>query len=97
MEFIYILTPLIAYLTAGGLEFVINSLRIGKWAFSNIGMGGMPGTHNIITSSIFFAIGLREGFGSSVTALVLMVSVILGVGSLDLRRKIEHHALFISK
>lgn len=97
MEFNYILIPLIAYFTAGTVKFAINSLKSRKWAFSNIGMGGMPSTHNTITSSTFFAIGFGEGFGSPVAAVALMVSVIVGLDSLDLRRKIELHAIFISK
>ena len=61
MEYSYLLTPLLGYLLAGGLKFAINSIKFRRWAFSNIGMGGMPSTHNTIASSTFFSIGLERG------------------------------------
>lgn len=97
MEFIYILSPILGYLLAGSIKFLINSLKYNKLAFSNIGMGGMPSTHNTITASTFFTIGFGNGFQSPITAVAFMVCVIVAIDSLDLRQKIQQHAIFISK
>ena len=97
MDFIYILSPLLGFLVAGGTKFLLNSFKAQKLAFSNIGMGGMPSTHNTITSSTFFTIGFGDGFDSPATAVAFMVCIIVGIDSLDLRQKIQQHAIFISK
>jgi acid phosphatase family membrane protein YuiD len=96
MEVTYLLAPLIGYLTAGSLNFAINTLRVGQWAFGNIGMGGMPSTHNTITSSTFFAIAFGESFFSPIAAVAFMVGIIVAIDSMDLRRKMEKHAILIS-
>ena len=92
----YILAPIVGYFVAGGLKFFLNSLTYRKLAFTNIGMGGMPSTHNCICSSTFFTIGIGEGFSSPVTAIAFTVSIIVAIDSMDLRQKIEDHALIIS-
>ena len=93
----YLFAPIFGYLLAGGIKFALNTLVAGKLAFSNIGLGGMPSTHNAITSSTFFAIGFGEGFNAPATAVALMVCLVVGIDSLDLRRKIEQHAILICK
>ena len=42
MDLSYALTPFLAWLVAGVLKFVVNSLRAGKLAFGLIGYGGLP-------------------------------------------------------
>ena len=96
MELSYLLTPLLGYLLAGGFKFAINSVKLRRWAFSNIGMGGMPSTHNTIASSTFFSIGFGEGFYSPITAVAFAVSFLVCIDSLDLRHKIEEHAKILS-
>ena len=92
----YILAPIIGYLAAGSLKFAINTLKLRKITFATIGMGGMPSTHNTIASTTFFTIGFGEGFTSPVAAVSLMVCIIVAVDSMDLRRKIEQHAILIA-
>ena len=85
----YILAPIVGYFVAGGLKFFLNSLTYRKLAFTNIGMGGMPSTHNCICSSTFFTIGIGEGFSSPVTAVAFTVSIIVAIDSMDLRKKLK--------
>ena len=95
MEISYLFAPFLGYLVAGSIKFGINTMRAKQLAFSNIGMGGMPSTHNTITSTTFFAISFGEGFNSSAAAVALMVCFIVAIDSMDLRKKIESHAALI--
>ena len=96
MENNYILAPIFGYLIAGLTKFLINSIKEKKWAFFKIGLGGMPSTHNTITSSTFFAIGFGEGFYAPSTAVALTLAIIVAIDSLDLRKKLEQHARIIA-
>lgn len=96
MEASYLLAPIIGYFVAGSLKFSINIFKTWKWDFSNIGMGGMPSTHNTITSSTFFTLAFGEGWQSPIVAVALAVCIVVGIDSTDLRRKIESHAKVIS-
>ena len=92
----YLLAPIIGFLAAGSLKFAINTFRFRKLAFSHIGMGGMPSTHNTITSTTFFTIAFGEGLTSPITAVALMVCMVVAIDSIDLRRKMEKHAKLIA-
>ena len=50
ISLIILFTPIVAYLAAGTLKFVINSIYDRSLSLSKIGMGGFPSTHNTITS-----------------------------------------------
>ena len=58
MDLIYVLTPFIAWLVAGTLKFIVNSVRAGKLAFGMIGYGGLPSNHSAIVSSMATVIAL---------------------------------------
>ena len=61
MPYPYLLTPFIAWLVAGLLKFLINSLIAKKAATHLIGYGGLPSNHSTIVCSMVTLIGLREG------------------------------------
>ena len=96
MEIPYILAPIIGYIAAGSIKFALNTLQSKQLAFSKVGMGGMPSTHNTITSSTFFTLALGEGFNSSAAAIAFTICIIVAIDSMDLRRKLETHARLIS-
>lgn len=97
MDFLYLSAPVIGYLGAGTIKFFLNSIKLGRWAFRDIGMGSMPSTHNTITSTTFFVLGFGEGFSSPICGVALALMIIVAVDSLDLRKKIEGHAKVLSK
>ena len=96
MEIAYLTAPVVGYLAAGSLKFAINSLKFRKLAVKEIGMGGIPSTHNTITSTSFFSIAFGEGFMSPVSAVAFTVCIIVAIDSVDLRRKLEDHATLLS-
>ncbi len=97
VDYSYLLTPLLAWLVAGSLKFLINTIRTGQPAFVLIGYGGLPSTHSAIVSSTAALLAFREGihhpaFGVAITVLLI---VILDAGSL--RRQIGHHASALNR
>lgn len=94
---IYLMAPVVAFLTAGILKFIFNSIRLRKLAFSEIGLGNFPSTHNCIVSTTFFSIALTQGFTSPMSALALSLCLIVSIDSLDLRNKIEGHAKLLKE
>ena len=97
MSFSYFISPFVGYLAAGSLKFAVNSLKTKRMAIERIGLGGFPSTHNTITSTTFFTIAFSEGFLSSIASVALMVSIVVAIDSIDLRRKIQGHAIIINK
>ncbi|MCH2240913.1 MAG: divergent PAP2 family protein [Aquabacterium sp.] len=88
----YVLVPLLAYLCAGGLKFLINSLRAGRLATSQVGLGGFPSTHTSIISSGAFTVCLERGWDSAEAALAAAIVLIVVIDAMDLRRRVGRHA-----
>jgi len=97
MDFTYLLTPLIAWLTAGSLKFIINSIRAKRLAFKLIGYGGMPSNHSAIVSSMTVLILLREGIDSASFGVALTLSFIVILDASSLRRQVGKHAEAINR
>lgn len=93
----YAITPLTAWLTAGGLKFVVNSLRARRLAFDLIGYGGMPSNHSAIVSSMAALIGLREGIDNAAFGVALTLALIVMMDANGLRRQVGKHAERINR
>lgn len=88
----YIVAPVAGYLVAGSLKFVVNSIKSGRPAFSAIGLGGFPSTHNTIVATIACLVGLREGVDQPAFGVALALAMIVAIDALDLRRKVGRQA-----
>lgn len=95
MDLPYVVAPIVGYLSAGILKFIVNSLNYKELAFDRIGLGGMPSTHNTITSATFFTVCFVDGVDSPVASVALAISLVVAIDSMDLRQKIAGHALII--
>ena len=85
---VYLLLAICAYVSAGGIKFLLNCFFARTLNFKAIGLGGMPSTHNSITSSMLFYIALSEGMNNSGFGVMLAVALIVAIDSLDTRNKI---------
>ena len=94
---VFFFAPLLGFLSAGILKFLINSFKKKGLAFSQIGLGGFPSTHNTIVSTTYFTISLAKGFDSSESSIALALCLIVSIDSLDLRKKIESQAKVIDE
>jgi len=93
----YVVAPFTAWLLSGSLKFLVNSLRARSPAWKQIGMGRWPSTHAAIVSATAFLVGLREGWDAPVFGVALTVAFIVVIDALDLRRRVERHAVALNR
>lgn len=97
VDFTYALTPFLAWLVAGILKFLINSVRAGKLAFGLIGYGGLPSNHSAIVSSMTALIAFNEGIAHPAFGVALTFAFIVILDANSLRREVGRHAVAINK
>ena len=97
MDYSYLLCPFIAWLTAGGLKFVINSLVAKKLAFGLIGYGGLPSNHSAIVSGMATLIALKEGFNHPAFGVALTLAFIVMLDAASLRKQIGKQAAALNR
>ncbi len=97
MDLSYLLTPFIAWLIAGCLKFLINSIRAKKLAFGLIGYGGLPSNHSAIVSSMATLIALKEGIEYPAFGVAITLAFIVMLDASSLRRQVGKQASAINK
>ncbi|MBB2486784.1 divergent PAP2 family protein [Mitsuaria sp. WAJ17] len=97
MDMAYLVTPFLAWLVAGSLKFLINSIRARRWAFGLIGYGGLPSNHSAIVSSTAALIALREGLGHPAFGVALTLAFVVMMDARSLRRQVGRHAEAINR
>lgn len=93
----YLLMPFIAWLVAGSCKFLINSIRAGELAISQIGYGGMPSNHSAIVCSVATLIALREGLNSGAFGVAVGLAYIVMMDANGLRIKVGLQARAINR
>ncbi len=88
----YLLMPLLAWLVAGSLKFVVNSAVERRLAFDRIGYGGMPSTHSAITGGTVALIALNEGLSHPALGVAATLALIVALDAHGLRRQLGRHA-----
>lgn len=88
MDLSYALVPFAAWLIAGGIKFVINSLKAKQLAFKMIGYGGLPSNHSAIVSSTATLIALREGVDHPAFSVAITLAFIVVLDASSLRRQV---------
>ena len=97
MDFSYALTPFLAWLVAGLLKFIINSIKSRQLAFGLIGYGGLPSNHSAIVSGMVTLIVLKEGIAHPAFGVAVTLAFIVMLDANSLRRQIGKHAAEINK
>jgi acid phosphatase family membrane protein YuiD len=97
MDFTYALTPFLAWLVAGVLKFIINSIKAKQLAFGLIGYGGLPSNHSAIVSSMVALIALKEGIGHPAFGVAITLAFIVVLDANSLRQQVGKHAAVINK
>lgn len=97
MDFSYALTPFLAWLVAGVMKFLINSIKAKQLAFGLIGYGGLPSNHSAIVSSMAALIALKEGIGHPAFGVAVTLAFIVLLDANSLRRQVGKHAVGINK
>ncbi|MGE4687640.1 divergent PAP2 family protein [Yersinia enterocolitica] len=97
MDISYALTPFLAWLVAGVMKFIINSIKARKLAFNLIGYGGLPSNHSAIVTSIATLIAFKEGIDNPAFGVAIALAFIVILDANSLRRQIGKHAVEINK
>ncbi len=97
MDMGYVATPFLAWLIAGSIKFIINSIQAGKLAFNQIGYGGLPSNHSAIVSSTVTLIAFREGLDNPIFGVALTLAFIVFLDATNLRRQIGKQAEAINR
>lgn len=93
----YLITPFLAWLVAGCLKFLINSIKAKQLAFGLIGYGGLPSNHSAIVSSMVALIAFKEGIDTPAFGVALTLAFIVLLDANSLRRAVGKHAVAINK
>ncbi|MDV2469324.1 divergent PAP2 family protein [Acinetobacter chinensis] len=96
-NYIYLITPFIAWLICGLTKFAINCLKERRLAFDLIGYGGMPSNHSAIVSSMASLIAFKEGINSPAFGVALTLAFIVMLDANSLRKQIGEHAVAINQ
>jgi len=97
MEYIYLITPFVAWLVAGIAKFIVNSIRAKQLAFGLIGYGGLPSNHSAIVSSMAMLIALQEGMSHPAFGVAVTLAFIVMMDANSLRRQVGKHAEAINQ
>ena len=93
----YLITPFLAWLVAGCLKFLINSIKAKQLAFGLIGYGGLPSNHSAIVSSMAALIAFKEGINTPAFGVALTLAFIVLLDANSLRQAVGKHAIAINK
>jgi acid phosphatase family membrane protein YuiD len=97
MSFEYLLAPFFAWLVAGSLKFLVNTVRARRLAFDLIGYGGMPSNHMTVAFTVVSLIGFKEGMDSPAFGAALGAAFLFLLDAISLRRQIGQHAERINR
>ena len=97
MDLAYLVTPFVAWLCAGSLKFLINSIKSRQAAFGLIGYGGLPSNHSAIVSSMAALIALREGVSHPAFGVAVALAFIVILDAHSLRRQIGRQAEILNR
>lgn len=86
------------WLTAQTIKIIINSIKEKKFDFRwFVGTGGMPSAHAAGVVSLATAVGLQEGFGSTIFIVSLIVALVIAFDAQGVRRATGKQAEILNK
>lgn len=86
IRYITLVAPFLSWFIAQFLKPFTHYFKTGIWNWSQFSAsGGLPSSHSSVVSSITLAIGLKEGFDSSLFALAFVMSCIVAYDAMNVR------------
>ena len=90
-----------AFIAGGGaqlIKFAVVWFRTGKVDFRHLRMaGGMPSAHSALVTALSVAVGLTDGFDSSVAMIAVGFGLIVLCDAATLRRQAGDHARLLNR
>lgn len=97
MDLSYAVVPFVAWLLAGSIKFLINSIKAGQPAFGLIGYGGLPSNHSAIVSSAAALVAFREGIDHPAFGVAVALAFVVMLDANSLRKQVGRHAEVINR
>ncbi len=92
------LTTLIAWVAAQTIKILINSVKEKRFNFRwLVSTGGMPSAHSAGVMSLATAVGIQEGFDSTVFIATLMFALVIAFDAQGVRRATGQQAEILNK
>ena len=92
------LATLIAWLFAQTIKILINSVKEKRFNFRwLVSTGGMPSAHSAGVMSLATAVGIQEGFDSTVFIATLMFALVIAFDAQGVRRATGQQAEILNK
>lgn len=86
IRYITLVAPFLSWFIAQFLKPFTHYFKTGIWNWGQFSAsGGLPSSHSSVVSSITLAIGLKEGFDSSLFALAFVMSCIVAYDAMNVR------------
>lgn len=93
----YIIVPLVAWLMAQVLKYVIHSAKVGSlkdlsYLYSS---GDMPSSHSALMVSELATIAIKDGFQSPLFGVLAVITVIVLYDAMNVRRSVGEQAVVL--
>lgn len=93
-----LLISCLGYLISGIIKVIIDSIVFKKFTLKNlVRSGGMPSSHTATVVSLTVALGINEGFMSSLFAVATILSIIVIHDAVGVRRETGRQAEILNK
>lgn len=93
-----LVSGIVSMLLAQLLKLLYGYLRHGRFIFKNvIQSGGMPSSHSAMVIGLTTAIGLKEGWTSSLFCICVVFSMIVLYDATGVRRAVGHQTEIINQ
>ena len=89
--YIYILTPIVAFILAQGLKVIIRSFKKKITLHDIFAYSDMPSGHTSVVTSVAAIIGLKLGLDSPTFAVAFVFATIVIVDAIGLRNYLGQH------
>ena len=88
----------LGYLISGIIKVIIDAIIFKKFTLKNlVRSGGMPSSHTATVVSLTVALGIDEGFTSSLFAVATILSIIVIHDAVGVRRETGRQAEILNK
>ena len=88
----------LGWLIAQAIKIIINSIRERRFDFKwFIGTGGMPSAHSAGAMALATAVGIQEGFNSTIFIVILIVAFVIAFDAQGVRRSTGKQAEILNK
>jgi acid phosphatase family membrane protein YuiD len=93
-----IIIALITWVLNQSLKLILFYISEKKWDIRRfVGAGGMPSTHSALSVCVAVTIGLKEGWGSPLFALAIVLAFIIMADAAGVRRETGKQAKVLNK